>query len=608
MERIQVKKYSIWLERILFPAVLFLFPLLKINQGVDLTDTGYSLGNYQFFTQSQGVWTIATYLSNVTGHLFTKLPYGDTMLGMRFYTALFISLMALLAYRFFLTKMPAAVAFAGEIMAIGLCWCPTVILYNYMTYFFFLLGAILLFRGLAGSRPICLILAGICLGLNVSVRFPNILQAGLILAVWYYGFLKKKTVKEVLHETLLCIIGYVAALLTMFLLISLQYGLDAYGQMIMGIFGMSGSASDYTLTQMLLAIVDAYLHGLRWLFYMAFCILPGIPFLMLQKERFPRLRKVVYCVCILLLFVVLSRWGMYNFRYYQKEAALQWVAVFLLISMVILLWMMVTRQTDREWKLIAAISLLIVLITPLGSNNHIYPMMNNMFFLAPVILWMAYKFIRWGRIYVGNQNQVPLFPLKAMLTGIMLMVLVQSIGVGIFYVFLDGEMGEKRDSQVLGSVVLANMVTTGANAQTLEELTTFCIENTAEYQEKGLILYGNIPALSYYLQKPAAIFTTWPDLDTNSLEQVRADLESLTAGSREAQTTEAQAEWEKKKPLVIVTTPIAAYIAEDVKGMEWCGTDVEACRADEKLQVLQSYLTDNQYEEVFSNDSYVIYE
>ena len=33
---------------IVFPVILLLLPLLKINQGVDLTDTPYSLGNYRF--------------------------------------------------------------------------------------------------------------------------------------------------------------------------------------------------------------------------------------------------------------------------------------------------------------------------------------------------------------------------------------------------------------------------------------------------------------------------------------------------------------------------------------------------------------------------------
>ena len=67
-------------EKILFPVILILFPLLKVNQGIDLTDTAYSLGNYAFFGQNTVLWTLLTFLSNVLGFFFTKLPFGGTLL------------------------------------------------------------------------------------------------------------------------------------------------------------------------------------------------------------------------------------------------------------------------------------------------------------------------------------------------------------------------------------------------------------------------------------------------------------------------------------------------------------------------------------------------
>ena len=120
----ELEKYLHLAAEILFPLVLLIFPLLKINQGVDLTDTPYSLGNYRFFEGTRGVWVLATFLSNVAGYVLTKLPMGGTMLGMKLYTSLLISLMALASYRFFKTKMPPFLAFAGEMAAIGFCWCP----------------------------------------------------------------------------------------------------------------------------------------------------------------------------------------------------------------------------------------------------------------------------------------------------------------------------------------------------------------------------------------------------------------------------------------------------------------------------------------------------
>lgn len=599
MEKTKMRQYLHIASEILFPLILLLFPLIKINQGVDLTDTPYSLGNYRFFTQTEGVWVMATFLSNVTGFVLTKLPFGGTMLGMKLYTSLFISVMALFSYRFFKTKMPSWVAFAGELAAIGFCWCPTGILYNYMTYLFFLMGAVFLFRGLAGNRPACLFIAGIFLGLNVSVRVPNVLEASLIVAVWYYGAKKKKTFEKLAKETGLCVAGFLTAQAVMFIVMSVLYGIGAYGEMIGGLFGMSDSASDYTLGEMIVSILSAYGKGFKWMLYMILCILPGIPFFMIQKEKFPLLRKAVYCICIVFLFAVLGRWGMYNFKYYQKESGLQWGVIFLIISIVVCIWMLATRMLDDEWKLIGCICLVMILITPLGSNNYVWPALNNLFFVAPVTFWMVYRFARWGRSCIDSTGRVPFFPVKAMVLAMVLAFFVQSLGLGFCYVFKDGENGEKRSIKVLNNPVLTGMYTTQLNAETLDELSNFMTEHIEEYRNKELVLYGDIPGLSYYLDKAPAIFTSWPDLDTNSLGRLEADLTQLSSQIQEK---------EEEKPLVIITPGLAAYYDGDERAMEWFGTDREACDNDEKLHAIMDFLSVNGYEQAFANEAYVVYE
>lgn len=570
---------------ILFPLVLLFFPLLKISQGVDLTDTPYSLGNYRFFAETEGVWVMATFLSNAAGFLLTFLPFGRTMIGMKFYTSLLVSVMALFGYRFFKTKMPAWVAFLGEMAAIGFCWCPTVILYNYMTYFFFLLGAVFLFRGLAGSRPAWLFIAGVCLGLNVSVRVPNILETALIVTLWYYGARKKKSFEAVAKETGLCVGGFLLAQAAMFLVTGLLYGFGAYGKMIIGLFDMSGSASDYTLSEMLLSILSAYGKGFQWMLYMLLCILPGIPFFMIKKEKFPLLRRVAYCLCIGFLFFVLYKWGMYNFRYYQKESGLQWGVVFLILSLAVNIWMLGTKMIDDEWMLIGSISLVMILITPLGSNNYVWPALNNLFFTAPVTFWMVYRFARWGREYADSTGKVPFFPAKAMISAMTLAFLVQSVGLGCFYVFSDGEDGQKRTDTVTENPVLAGMHTTDLNGETLSELSGFIIENKSQYEGKKLILYGNIPGLSYYLDRAPAIFTSWPDLDTNSSDRLDKELRELTGNIREKG---------ESKPLVILSAS--------------CGEDTLFSGKDEKLSLIADFMKENDYSQAFANEAYLVYE
>ena len=128
------------------------------------------------------------------------------------------------------------------------------------------------------------------------------------------------------------------------------------------------------------------------------------------------------------------------------------VPVFLLISIGVTVWMLFTRMIDDEWMLIGSIALMVILITPLGSNNYVWPALNNLFFVAPVTFWMVYRFVRWGRSAVDSTGRVPFFPAKAMLAALVLMFFVQSIGLLFGYVFLDGEDGTRRNPDCSGAL------------------------------------------------------------------------------------------------------------------------------------------------------------
>ena len=163
-------------------------PLVNFNQGVDYIDSMYSPGNFVFFKQMKGTWVVATFLANAIGHLFTLLPGGGTYIGIRIYTSLVISAIALIAYFTLRKRMPWYIVAVGETIAICLCWCPSTILYNYLTYLFMTVGLVFLYKGLTEEKPLFLVLAGLSLGINLFVRFPNIVETGFILAVWVYGF------------------------------------------------------------------------------------------------------------------------------------------------------------------------------------------------------------------------------------------------------------------------------------------------------------------------------------------------------------------------------------------------------------------------------------
>lgn len=625
------------LYRIVFPLVLLLYPLLQINQGVDITDTGYNLGGFFYRGQIGEQWLLlSTYLANAAGGMLCKLPAGDTLLGMNFYTGLIVSAAALLVYYTFYKKLPAWIVFIGELLAIGLAWCPTVILYNYLTYFLFLVVTLCLYQALTKEKKAWFVAAGVALGLNVFVRFPNIAESALILAVWYYGFLQKKKAGEVVKETLLCLLGLAAGFGMMFAVVTVQFGSTAYMDMLGALFSLGNEAGGgHSIGSMLWMIVRAYGKALGWAMYLIAFAAAGIVFFLFvqkvlekrswYKKSYTTAFRVLYIIGILVLFRLLYAKGMFGLDYYVDGAVFQWTAVFLLISIAFALYVLFQRNEKNgsvkqgsDWeKLYAALVLIVIAITPLGSDNHIYTNINNLFVVAPFTIYELWKYVCGSRSAAGKATvnrtdsadivdkpayqaaSAISFPIQAVLCMSVLLLLIQSIGFGNCYVFRDGSKDVPRDTKITGNATLRGMYTGRENAETIEELTAFCEKNALIGQEVllcgGSAMAEGIPGLSYYLKMPAAISNAWPELESYPYEAMEAEITAML------QNTEA-------KPVILVSSRVGAWLAEDLQEMNALGVDIERYNNDKKLQLVRTLVTEKNYEETFSNARYVIYQ
>ncbi|MBQ8816374.1 MAG: hypothetical protein IJZ84_03730 [Lachnospiraceae bacterium] len=93
-----------WTGKVLYfgaMLVLFLYAFRNVNQGIDVTDTGYHFSNFLYMSDMDPMWIFSTYLANILGHFFTKLPGGDTLLGLNIYTALIPALLGVVTFVFF---------------------------------------------------------------------------------------------------------------------------------------------------------------------------------------------------------------------------------------------------------------------------------------------------------------------------------------------------------------------------------------------------------------------------------------------------------------------------------------------------------------------------
>ena len=555
-----------------FPVLLFCAPFLKINQGIDLTDSCYGLVNFRFFPHGGQEWTIATYLANVLGAFLIRLPFGDTLIGIRFYTSLPVCAMALLSYYFLKGKMPAWLAFLGEITAICLCWIPYTSLYNYLTFALFLAGCVCLYRGLVWQKRPLMALAGVCLGANVLTRLPNVLECLLIVTVLYYGILEKRPAKEIWKNAGVCAAGFLAGFLAGFAAICLQFGPTAYGRMLMGLSGYGATDATYSPFSMVASILDAYVVSLKWVLLLAAAAAMGCVLFFLWPGKGEKIKALLYLCMLPVLLRLLWGRGMFDFQYAFYWCVFEWCMVFLYVALGLCVWALWDRRFFRRDKLLALFALCIIVITPIGSNNETYPNLNNLFWVAPVTFWLEY---RW---YLLMRSKKTLFPVRAMLIAGNVFFLVQSLGFGVRASFRDSIQGQPRDSQVTDCEKLAGVWTNREAAAALQDVVDF-MENEPRSGADSILTFGDVPGFGWLFDMPSALSHDWPDLDTYPASRMEEDLQNLKERGG--------------LPPVIVTNAAGVDLQKEQEAVKW--------------GLLQDFVQEQEYTLRMDNGTYQIY-
>lgn len=547
--------------------ILILYPLRHMTMGIDLMDAGYSLGNYRYLSVMNENWKLATYLSNLLGAFLMKLPFGKYWIGMNAYTGLLTGAVSAAAYlycrRFFKNKKP--LLFISELTALSLCWAPTVILYQYLGYFFMTIAVMLLYRGMETGKERYNIIAGVILGASVLARMPNITYAALILPVWYACYLRKETIKQFWEKTGWCIVGYLLGILPGLGWICLRYGISAYPHMIFSLFSMTEHATDYKPTSMLTSMFADYFSYGIWLIPFLLYLMAGVLFFKVVEKRQDGKGMSVWKFCYLAGLMVLLRLcygrGMFGFDYQEMFSFFKWIVVYITGVILLCVYLLFAKNEDWQKRIWASFLLVMIFVTPLGGNNGLYSLVNNLFLTAPVSVWLLAETLPLKRY----------FAVRATVYFMGGCIVVQSLLFGTFYCFHDKAQSARVEASIPGALSTTGMRTTVDKAQNLQELGGYLKEN--DLLKKKVILYGNIPSVSYIFGLEPAVYTTWIDLDSNSSVQFAQELQQLSPEN------------------VIVITAV-----EQGDGNT------------QKQLLLKNWMDANGYENTFQNEMFAVYE
>lgn len=556
-----------------FVILLILFALCKVNLGVDISDTTYNFGNFRYSFMLDNMWYCSTYLANVTGHLFSLFPFGNTYIGLNLYTGIIKAIVAIVAF-FFLTKtvkLPKSIVFFGELTALGLCWCPTALIYNYLSYLLFLLGTVFLYKGLVENSNKMLIIAGVFLGTNIFVRFPNIVEASMIIALWYYCIIKKETFKSAVSKTLYCLAGYVGAAVVLFVIIGITRGFGAYITAIQELFSMTDEASQYSGTGIIRGLYFAYKDTLRWLWIVAVAGIVSFLTEIFISDKLKTLKTVIAILLGTVVTFILYKRYLFDFNYSEYSSIYHIGALMMTIMVLVLCLVAFINKFDSNIRLLAVMAVGIIGITPLGTNNEIYSNLNNLFIVFPVFLYIIASLLSVSR---------NLQSLRIYMVVLIAVFVYQSMMFGMTFVFRDG-YDASMDTQIEGLNTLTYMRTTRENALLIKDICNIIDDN--DLYNRELLLYGDVPGLAFCLNMQPAISSTWPSLASYSASKFDSELNRLD----EALVGKAM-----EYPLVIISGEIY--------------NSLKSGGISAKEQRLIKFLTRHRYETIYMSDTVCI--
>ena len=308
--------------------------------------------------------------------------------------------------------------------------------------------------------------------------------------------------------------------------------------------------------------------------------------------------------CVLLAFVTLV-WLYYrrfcSFNFFSYDSILRPGVLFLMLAMGIAAVRILHPGAPKEEKLISGLVILVILLTSLGSNNKVYPSMNNLFIVAPYTLWECWKFCCLKKTTIVCNIKLPISPLPAqtILVAFLVMCFFQFVAFGACFTFVEATGAQQITAQVDNNEILKGVKMHPDRAKWLEEITAYVDENDLKGRE--VILYGYIPAMSYYLQMPSA-FNPWSDLRSYSVETMKSDL---------AETAALMTEKGAERPVILLENTYARYYEGGeaaLEQLELTEGKVQEILADRKWELIVEFMEAYGYEETFRNEKFVIFE
>ncbi len=584
----------------LFFFLMFCYQTLLVFQGIDLADTGfYGTFYQQIFNDPQSVsYCFMFWLSGIIGGLFLKiLPFAG-LLGMRFLWVFVFVAIIFLTYDL-LKKyiLPGYLQISLLLLTLNLNNDPKEFYYNNFSSLLYLVTAILLFNGLKKNRRMAILCSGVVVSLNMFNRFPNILGVGLVLAIIYYGFINKMTVKFVFLNIFSFLAGFIITTLVILLIMKSLGHLEVYLEALKILRGIgkvtdvSKTAVDsYSLTKLIRTIIS---HWVISVITAGIVIVGAFVYYALENKfnnLFPKyyLRSVIVKYAIVAIAVLLVIFGKIN-----NISILYFLTGLSLIAGCF----MIIFNDDTEINLLMFIGIFILLVHPMGSSEGIHTVeIYSLWITFPIAFDRIAKasFVRssFSLDILQKSYAFSMFVNEKQLMEVKRIVLMLSLIVCARYTYDFPHSDWEKRTEMRYSVNNKHMkgiYTTKERAEILDQV----LQASSKYvhPDDYVMAYDCFPLFHFMTETKPYSRNPWPWLyQSNTLKK---ELEVASANNT-------------RLPVIIMQTVLTLG-----NGKDWPATKIQQDYSKlpinyDRNEVMEDFIKIHKYQEVWSNGYFKI--
>lgn len=485
-----------------------LYPLFFLFHGLDFTDQGYWITNYNLIfshpeSVSQG---FICYLSEIIGGFFVFVFAKNGLLSVRIGYYLVILLTAFFVFKIlkdFFSSEKVLFALFLTLVFITKKNTPW-IGYNNLTALFYVLVCFFVYKSVRIEKEIYFFLGGFFQTLSIFIRIPNIL--GIFLLIIPFFFLPSNKIKKYLFFSFfggvsgLCFIGGIMLIFGHFTL---------FIESIVNLLHMvSDSNATHSGSNLVTLFIKDHVSTLKlglFFIFAYFIILSISVVFFFLKNTF-----------MSFIIAVGSSLGFWLFYFPEENlikeiitfSRFEFTGIFYILGVIYFLYFL--RHYKKMKLLVLMAGLLVLLLAPLGSDQGISNSVYGSWVIMPFLICLFFNLKRIGFKKVNfNKNSIQI---TNFFVCSIIFLYSSNICWGHVYRDLDDRM---QLASVVKHKKLKLIYTNKKRARVVEEFLT----EISKYAKKGdrLLVFESIP-LIYFLTDTTPFFnSSWPFLFSDSV-------------------------------------------------------------------------------------------